>query len=90
MQLDSILYTYAEQRLNATLAALGPSAVAEATGRLEAADRLLAQFCACGDLGRLENAFCKWYALDDMQYEGRIGQRGKAYPLDLAFLPRVH
>ena len=87
MQLDFVLYDYAEAKLNASINTIGPALVSAAVKRLHTANEALAAFCTCRDLGHREKQFCSWYAMDDMHYESRIGKQGRADFVNLDFLP---
>ena len=87
LQLDAVLYDYAETKLNASIVSIGPPFVRFAASSLDQANKALAGFCDCSDLGRREKQFCKWFGMDDMAYERNIGAKGQARLETLEFLP---
>ncbi|EDQ92449.1 uncharacterized protein MONBRDRAFT_22124 [Monosiga brevicollis MX1] len=87
-ELDQRLYQLAVEQLERKLHVLGTEVATLAADRLNAVNRALSQFCSCTDLGPPERAYCKWLALTDMQYEGRISASGRVEPKSLPFLPQ--
>jgi hypothetical protein len=87
LQLDFVLYNYAEAKLNASIVSIGPAFVRVAASTLDQTNKALSVFCGCSDLGRPEKQYCKWFGMDDMAYERNIGARGQARLETLEFLP---
>ncbi|EGD79236.1 hypothetical protein PTSG_09957 [Salpingoeca rosetta] len=85
-QLDKIVYDYAMKELDRKIRAYGP-AFRAAVRALEEMNSALNAFCSCGDLGKDETRFCKWYDMSDMKYEGAINGKGHANAISLPFLP---